>query len=176
MDLEVTTFDDEIVAHCKAILENIASFQKLLGFYNPSEKEKGDRIVVQLVYAIQSISKIILPALSTGEIQGLPREATEAAEEPDVMIVNKEQPDWDFRPWFYEKFGSVQRGIEGLIGAYETDLSKLQLAPNSGMTPLQYIVDQLKYHLRTMKIYTEAILEMFESEKLTVKDVRLRED
>jgi hypothetical protein len=60
-----------------------------------------------------------------------------------------------------------------LIGAYETDLSKLQLAPNSGMTPLQYVIDQLKYHLMTMKIYTEAILEMFELGKLTVKDVRL---
>lgn len=153
--------------------ESQRSIALLCGFYNPLEKEKGDRIVVKLVFSTQSIRKIVLPALSSGEIHGLPREATEAAEEPDVMIVNKEQPDWDFRPWFYEKFGSVQRGIEGLIGAYETDLSKLQLAPNSGMTPLQYIVDQLKYHLRTMKIYTEAILEMFESGKLTVKDVRL---
>ena len=175
MDLEVTTFDDEIVAHCNNILKDIASFQKILGVYNPSEKEKGDRMVVQLVCSTQSIRKIVLPALSSGEIHGLPREATEAAEEPDVMIVNKEQPDWDFRPWFYEKFGSFQRGLEALIGAYEIDLSKLQLAPNSGMTPLQYIVDQMKYHLKTMKIYTEAILEMFESGKLTVKDVRLTE-
>jgi hypothetical protein len=36
-------------------------------------------------------------------------------EKPDGMIVNKEQPDWDFRPWFYEKFGSVERGVEAVV-------------------------------------------------------------
>ena len=53
------------------------------------------------------------------------------------------------------------------------DLTELKLAPNAGMTPAGFVVDKMKYQIQHINPYTEAILQMFDSGRLTVRDVRL---
>ncbi len=171
MELNITNFDEEITSQCQKILEYTTAFEKQLSFYNPSEKEKTDRILIQLAYAIQKLRKIINPALSTGEIHGLPKDP----ERPDVLVVDLDRPNWDFKPWLQEKFSTVEGAYESVLENYEMDLSSLQLAPNSGLSPLQYVTERLSYQLKTIRAYSSAILEMFESGNLTVQDVKLEE-
>lgn len=175
MELQVENFDKQITAQCKNLVEEINEYGKLLGLYNPYERQKTDRIMIKLSYSIQCIKQIILPALSSGEIHGLPREATSSVDEPDVVIIDLKNPNWDFRPWFYEKFNNIETAYEKLLTDYEMDISTIHLAPNSGMKPVEYVVNKLKYELGVIKSYTEAILQMFDSGRLSVKDVRLTE-
>lgn len=176
MELQVKNFDQQITQQLKLILDYSAAFAKQLEFYNQADKAKTDRIFIQLSFAIQNIRQIATPALSSGQIHGLPKEMTEAADEPVILVVDKEHPNWDFFPWFYEKFHTIEKAHERLLEYYEMDLSALQLAPNSGMTPIEDVVDKMKNKLGTMKPYAEVILQMFESGRLTIRDVRLEEE
>lgn len=175
MELKIENFDIYLQSECHKIIKHCAEFEKQLRYYSTSEKGKSDRILILLLHAVQRIAKVIFPAIGAGEFFDLPKEATDAADNPEVIIVDRENPDWDFRPWFFEKFNMVKRASEELLEVYETDAQSLTLAPNSGMTPIQFLTEKMQFQLKTIRSYSEAILQMLESGRLSVRDVRIEE-
>lgn len=106
----------------------------------------------------------------------IPKECTEVADNPDVIVVDRDHPNWDFRPWFKEKTNNIKEAFEGLLEYYEKDPNEFKLATNSEMTSKEFILDRIDFEIRVIKGYADAIRTMFESGRLTVRDVRLEEE
>jgi len=74
---------------------------------------------------------------------------------------------------FYEKpFSKFERLLEN----YEKDPNELKLAPNAGITPKEFLLGMLEHNLKVIKAYSGSVLSMFESGRLSVRDVRLEEE
>ena len=176
MELKTQNFDRFILQQCTDILRHSTSLQKLLNNSSSQEKSKADRMMVQLTLSVQNLCKIAFPTPSSAEFFGMPKEATDAADDPDVIMVDSERPEWDFKPWFQEKTNNIRQAFESLLEHYEKNPRELALAPNAGISPEQFIQERLDREIQTIKAYTEAIRSMFESGRLTVRDVRLVEE
>ena len=176
MELKVENFDQFIQEQCKNAQEYVSKLEPLFKVFNFYDKSKTDRLMIQLAHAVQNLCRIALPAPSSAEFFGMPKEATEAADNPDVIVVDKDHPDWDFRPWFKGKINSIRDGFEGLLENYEKDPNELKLASNAGITSKEFLLGMLEHHLKVIRAYAGAVLSMFESGRLTVRDVRLEEE
>ena len=175
MELSVQTFDSFIQNECRKIQEYVSSLKGLFERYDFQERSKSDRIMIQLALSVQNLCKIAFPTPASAEFFGMPKEATSAADDPDVIVVDKENPSWDFKPWFQEKTNNIRPAYEGLLEYYEKNPREFSLAPNAGISSEQFIRERLEHEIQTIEANAKAILSMFESGRLTVKDVRLEE-
>ena len=176
MELNVETFDSFIKQQCRDILEHSVSLMPFFKDLSYHDKSKTDRLMIQLTLSVQNLCKIAFPTPASAEFFGMPKEATDAADDPDVIVVDKENPDWDFKPWFQEKTNNIREGYQDLLEYYEKNPRKFALAPNAGISSEQYLKERLEREIQTIEAYAEAILSMFESGRLTVKDVRLDDE
>ena len=176
MELKTQNFDRYIQNQCRDILEHLVSLMFYVKDLSYQDKSQSDRLMIQLSLSIQNFCRIALPTPSSGEIIGMPREATESADDPDVIVVDKVRPEWDFKPWLQEKTNNVRQAYEGLLEYYEKNPREFTLAPNAGISSEQFIQERLEHEIQTIEAYAEAILSMFESGRLTVRDVRLEEE
>ena len=106
----------------------------------------------------------------------MPNEFTEVAEKPNVIVVDRDHLDWDFKPWFKEKVNSIKQGFEGLIEYYEKDPDELKMSSDYEKTPKEFIVGMIASDIGTISAYANAILAMFDSGRLTVRHVKLEEE
>ena len=173
MKLKVKNFDEYIQVQCRDIINSASSLNKL--FMRSFEKQEIDRLMIKLALSVQNLTKIPFPAIGSGEFFGLEKENTDAADEPDIIVVDRENPQWDFKPWFADKTNNIKQAYEQLLENYEIDISDIVLAPNSGIKPVDFVADKLKFEVKVLISYSEAILQMFESGRLSVRDVRLED-
>ena len=176
MELKTQNFDRFIQEQCAAIVEYSISLRQQFKNLNYQDKSQPDRLMIQLALSIQNLCKVVFPTPSSGEIIGMPREATESADDPDVIVVDKEHPEWDFKPWLQEKANNIRQAFEGLLEYYEKNPREFTLAPNAGISSEQFIQERLDHEIQTIEAYAEAIRSMFESGRLTVRDVRLEDE
>lgn len=175
MELKVENFDEFIQEQCINIIGSASTLNKLFMKYNPREKQETDRLMIRLAFSVQNLTKIAFPSIGSGEFFGLDKANTDAADEPDIVVFDRENPKWDFKPWFAEKSNNIKRAYEELLENYETDISKVVLAPNSGLKPVDFIAEKLKHETKVLISYSEAIIQMFESGRLSVRDVKLED-
>lgn len=175
MELNVPTFDSFIQNECRKIQEYISSLKSLFERYGFKKKVKTDWLMIQISVSVQNLCKIAFPTPASAEFFEMPKEATDAADDPDVIVVDKENPSWDFKPWFQEKTNNIKQAFEGLLEYYEKNPREITLAPNAGISSEQFLRERLAHEIQTIEAYAGAILSMFESGRLTVKDVRLEE-
>lgn len=175
MELKVENFDQFIQDQCKIIIDCISSLESLFKKFNFQDKTKTDRLMIKLTLAVQSLCSIAFPNPSSAEFFGMPKEATEAADNPDVIVVDRDHPKWDFKPWFQGKVNNIKAAFEGLLEYYEKDPLELKLAPNCEMTPKEFILGGIDFKIRVIKAYADVILSMFESGRLSVRDVKIEE-
>ncbi len=176
MELKVQNFDRFVQDQCKSIIDTARNLESLFKSYDFAEKLKTDRQIVKMALAVQQICSIAFPTPGSAEFFGMPKEATEAADNPDILVVDIEHPNWDFRPWFKGKINSLRDGFEGLLENYEKDPNELKLAPNAGITSKEFLLGMLEHNMKAIRAYAGAVLSMFESGRLTVRDVRLEEE
>ena len=176
MELKVQNFDQFIQEQCKNLDKYCSALESLFKGFDFQDKSQTDRLMIQLTLSVQNLCKIALPTPGSAEFFGMPKEATEAADNPDVIVVDIEHPNWDFRPWFKQKVNNIKQAFEGLLEYYEKDPNEIKLASDTGTTPKEFILDMLDHDLRTIKAYADAILSMFESGRLSIRDVRLEDE
>ncbi len=178
MELKVKKFNDLITQNCKIIKDSHLDLSSLLKDYDFKSHDRAliDRNLVRMSVASQKVIDLILPIPSAGEIAGLPKEATQLGDEIDVLIVDKENPNWDFRPWFAEKAGRLKKAINKVINYLETDPQDLELHPSYPKTPEQFLAVLINLNMAEVKEKAETILSMVESGRLTVTDVKLDEE
>jgi len=176
MELKVQNFDRFIQEQCKHLDEYCSALESLFKRFDFQDKSQTDRLMIPLALSVQNLCKIAFPTPGSAEFFGMPKEATEAADNPDVIVVDTEHPNWDFRPWFKQKVNNIKQAFEGLLEYYEKDPNEIKLSPNCEMTPKEFILGGIDSNLRTIKAYANAILSMFESGRLSVRDVRLEDE
>ncbi len=173
MKLHMENFNARIITHFRKLNDAILAFTALLPGFDLSEKQQFDRLMVTIAHAILSVKQMVFPALSSGEIHGLPREMTASAMDPDVVIKDAQNPGWDFKPWFHEKLNNAEKAYWKLLRIYEADPESLKMTPGTKSTPIEHMVEEMRRELQIMHVYDKAILDMMESGRLTVSDVRL---
>ena len=176
MQLKVDYFDQFITDQCKNLVKYTSTLEQLFAKFDFKDKTKTDRLIVRITLAVQNICGIAFPTPGSAEFFGAPRECTEAANKPNVIVVDREHLDWDFKPWFKEKVNNIKQGFEGLIEYYEKDPNELKLSPNFEKTPKEFIVDMIASDVGTISAYANAILAMFDSGRLTIRHVKLEDD
>ena len=176
MQLKVDYFDQFIKDQCKNLVEYSSALELLFKEFNFDDKSKTDRLIIQITLAVQNLCGIAFPTPGSAEFFGAPKECTEAADKPDVIVVDRDHLDWNFKPWFKQKVNNIKQGFEGLIEYYEKDPDELKLSPNYEKSPKEFIVDMIVSDLGTINAFAKAILSMFESGRLTIRHVKLEEE
>ena len=115
-------------------------------------------------------------ALAVQQICSIAFPAPEEADNPDILVVDIEHPHWDFGPWFREKVDRIKGPFDDMLQYYEKDLNEFKVAPNNPLNSKEFIMEMLEHDLKTIKAYAEAILSMFVSGRLRVRDVKLEEE
>lgn len=158
MDLNVQKFNDMITDNCQTLLNSHAEISghiRQSGIV--SEKRASiDRNLVTMSVASQKILDLVAPLPSTGTIMGLPDEATSFGDELDVLIVDKENPHWDFRPWFTEKSTVIRDSVNRLMALLEDSDKE---------TPDEVSISMTRSALAEIHNKAEAIIEMITSER-----------
>ncbi|GAH41773.1 unnamed protein product, partial [marine sediment metagenome] len=108
MELKVQNFDQFIQEQCKNLDKYCSGLEPLFNKFNFQDKSQTDRLMIQLTLAVQSLCSIAFPTPGSAEFFGMPKEATEAADNPDVIVVDRDHPKWDFKPWFQEKVNNIK--------------------------------------------------------------------
>jgi len=178
VELNVRTFNAHISTNCEIIkqcqAELIASLDEYE--YGTADRPKIDRALVRMAIASRRILDLVAPMPSAGEIHGLPREATLLGDEPDVLIVDKENPKWDFRPWFTEKTIVISDSLNKLMEYLETDPEEMAFATDARTTPLEFVRGMLRSNLAEIGDKAQLVLDMVRSGRITVLDVKLDDD
>ena len=163
MELKVQNFDEFIQDQCKIIIDSASNLEFLFKSYDFAEKSKTDRQIVKMTLAVQQTYSLAFPTL-------------EEADNSDILVVDIEHPQWDFKPWFREKVDRIKEPFDDLLQYYEKNPTEFKVAPNNPLRSKEFILEMLEHDLKTIKAYAEAVLSMFESGRLKVRDVRLEEE
>ena len=95
---------------------------------------------------------------------GLPEEMTQTGYELDVLIVDKDNPNWDFKPWFVEKATIIRDSVNKLIEHLESEID-----PTEG----DIFMSLLRSYMAEIKDKANSILYMIHSGRLSIADVKL---
>ncbi|MBN1798175.1 MAG: hypothetical protein JW822_06345 [Spirochaetales bacterium] len=178
MDLQVKEYNELIVDCCKIILQSHKNLEYLLEEYDfhSSNRAEIDRNLIAMSVASNKMLELVYPLPTSGEIHGLPKEATTEDFQDDVLIVDKDHPKWNFIPWFKEKTIAIVDAVRELMELLEQNPSKLNLKLKVAMTSKDYIKMRIESKLRHIPPYAQTILNMIESGRLSITNVRLEEE
>lgn len=129
-----------------------------------------------MTISAENIVGLVYPIPNTGEIHGLPKEATMSEDDPDVIVVDKEHPQWDFKAWFGEKSGALKVAVNKLMQYLEMDYETMADFHMSVEEWEKYVGGMVRSNLRELEGKAKAILEMIEWDRLVIKDVRVEEE
>ena len=98
-----------------------------------------------------------------------------AADDPDVIVVDRENPSWDFRPWFGEKSGVLKEAVNKLMDYLETEYDPQVITHLSETEWEKSVGGMIRVNMREIKGKANALLEMIETDRLVIKGVRVEE-
>ncbi len=177
MELKVKEFNNLITHCCKTIQDSHSKLESILKDYDyKSDRSQIDRNLIKMCVASQKLMNLVLPVPSTGEIYGLPEEATKLDLQDGLLIADKDNPDWDFRSWFIEKVSAIKDGVNELMDRLETDPEEYKIKATAQISTKEFITDMINSCMRRIPPYAQSILDMIRSGRLTVKNVRLEEE
>ena len=175
MEIKWQDFNGTVLAECNKIAEYVNKLDSLLKdyCYQTPLKYKIDRTLVRLSIAAQRLMGLVMPIPSTGEIFGLPREATENADLPRPQLVHKDRPTWNYMSWFCEKITRIRQAVNRLMEELEKNPKKMGVNKKSWDSPEEYTKDGINLQLAEIRHVNQALLSLFESGELKITDVRI---
>lgn len=178
MELNIRKFNDAIVRNCQIIEQCHDELSDLLRDYQygTRNRPKIDRALVRMSIASTQVLDLVAPLPSAGQIHGLRREVTLSGGEPDVLIVDKDNPKWDFRPWFIEKATVMSDSLNKLMEYLETNPADIEFAPDAGVASLEFVQSMIRSSLAEIEGMAQTLLDMISSGRITVVDVKLEEE
>ena len=178
MDLKIQKFNDLITESCNILIDCHEKLSTYLEEFELGSRKKAlvDRNLVMMSVSSQRIVDLVSPLPSTGEIIGLPEEATKFGDELDVLIVDKDNPNWDFRPWFTEKSTVIRDSVNKLLDHLERDPNEMDFQPYTKSTPEEFIRSMIRSNMAEIKDKANSILYMIQSERLSITDVKLESE
>jgi hypothetical protein len=135
-----------------------------------------DRNLVRMNLCAQKIIDLVFPIPEAGEIYGLPKEATSAADDPKVLVAHGDRPQWDFKPWFGEKAGALKKAIHTLTEELEIEFDSSAGTHLSQEKGDSLVGSMVASKMGVIERNSRALLDMITSGKLIIKDVRLEEE
>ena len=148
------------------ILENTDQINRICEDIEIALKDKPplmdeiDGSLVILSAAVMRILNIIFPIKNIKEILGLPSEVITGEKTPEPVFFDRDNHDWDFKPWFQQKFSEVYKAYFEIIDTADTTLKR----------------EKLERPLQILKTYNKTIFDMLNSGRIIIKDVIIDED
>jgi len=180
VDLQVTDYNKAITEWCNTILACHYNLSFLTKDYNKDKVRENraliDRNLVRMHLSAQKIIDLVFPIPNAGQIHGLPKEATMAEDEPDVIVVDREHPQWDFKAWFGEKSGALKEAVNKLMDYLEGEYDSIVVTHLSEEEWEKSIGGTIRSNMRQIEGKANALLEMIDSGRLVIKDVRVEEE
>lgn len=175
MKIEWKEYDKIVLRECNNIKQYVNELDTLLRdyCYETPLRKRIDRTLIKCSIASQRLMDLVMPILSTGEIFGLPREATSNADLPRPILVHKDRPGWDYMPWFCEKVTRIRQAVNRLMEELEKDPKKIKVNSKSWNSPEEYIKDGVRLQLGEMRHVNEALLRLFKSGELKISDINI---
>lgn len=180
MELNVNDYNDAVKEWCTMLLEshyNLAFLTK--DFSRSMVRDKRaviDRNLVRMNLCAQNMIDLVFPVPEAGEIHGLPKEATSAADAPNVLVAHRDRPQWDFKPWFAEKSGALKKAVHSLTKELEIGFDSSAGTHLSQEKGDSLVGSMVALSMGEIEGKSKALLDMIESGKLIIKDVRLEQE
>lgn len=177
MKLEVVDYNSLIIDSCGTVLDAYNAMDPLIHphEFGRSQRAVVDRNLIRMIIASDRILDLVLPVPTAGEIHGLPREATTASDDFEIVIVDRENPSWDFKPWFAEKASNLKGAVTKVAVELEQELSRVPKDEASETEIEKFKRSVIRPHFDEIQARAHTILDMMQSGKLIVKGSRLHE-
>lgn len=174
MGIKFEDYGSFVVNSCQLIRDGVKSIESMLNKNSPlpeNDMAQIDRTFVRLTLLMQGLREIVSPTPSTGEIHGLPKEATSGASRPEPIPTHTERPEWDFQPWLREKILSMSSEMDLLVREAEK-----KFHPDKPLPGKIAGSPDLLFHAKYVCAWANTIIEMFESGQLKFSDVEIEEE
>jgi len=179
MKLNTTDYNKAVTDWCKTVLECHNNLSFLTEDYSHEGELENrayiDRNLIKMNLSAQKIIDLVFPIPNVGIIHGLPKEATRAADEPEVVVADRDHPEWDFKAWFGEKSGGLKKAVNNLMDYLEREYTPSEDTNLSESEWEEHIGEMIQMSMADIEGYANAILEVIESGRLVIKDVRVEE-
>lgn len=106
----------------------------------------------------------------------LPKEARRSAYEQEFIVVDREHPQWDFKAWFGEKSGGLKEAVNKLMDYLEVEYDSEVVTHLSKDEWEKQVGDMIPMNMADIEGYAKAIMEMIESGRLVIKDVKVEDE
>jgi len=175
MKIEWQDFNEIVLNECNNVKRYTEELKSLLidYCYNTPLRSKIDRTLVKLSITSQKLMDLVMPIPSTGEIFGLPQEATSNADLPKPILVHKDRTGWDYMPWFCEKVTRIRQAVNRLMQELEKNPEEIEINSTFWNSPVDYIKDGIELQLDEMRHVNDALLTLFKSGELSIGDVEI---
>ena len=178
MKIEWQDFNETVLNECNNVKQYAQELESFLVdyCYDTPLRNKIDRTLVKLSIASQKLMDLVMPIPSTGEIFGLPREATSNADLPKPILIHKDRTGWDYMPWFCEKVTRIRQAVNTLMQELEKNPEKIEINSTFWNSPEDYVKDGIRLQLGEMRHVDDALLALFESGELSMGDVEIMDE
>ena len=122
--------------------------------------QSDDKTLLKLLADSRRLLNFVAPILTTGEIHGLSKSATEADKRPAPIVFREADPGRDFGAWWYEKTSRVHARLFELVDLLdrpesETNKQIIGLALGETEMLLKSILQLLGEDLRIREVKAE---------------------
>lgn len=145
---EIFAYNCEIIDDvCGDLVKSISN--------NTCTAHEVDGSTLMITVAVLRILNVLYPVADRAKLMGLTSDKI-----PEPVFFDRDNPKWDFKPWFQEKFARVYEAC-------------FRLAENvDGHDKKHNILEDLN----TLKAYNTAIYDMIKSGRIAIRDILLNDD
>ncbi len=163
-EIQKKDFSKRILRDCKEIEIILKKLE--LQKNNPSKDRcQVDRQLVRFHIRVNRTYRLAFPAISSGEIHGLPEHMTAGSFDPKPTVINRRKKEWDFLPWFREKTSGLQKAKDRIFENWESEKEDTRAQKESKKS-------LLSFNLLDAKQFTESLIELIGSGDLKIVEVR----
>jgi len=110
MRIKETDYTKQAALYARRMTRGLATLKEAI-----QTGQSDDKILLKLLADSRRLLNFVAPILTTGEIHGLPKSATEADKRPAPIVFREGDPSRDFGAWWYEKTSRVHVRLFELV-------------------------------------------------------------
>lgn len=155
MSIKETDYTKQAQLYAKRMTKGLATLKEAI-----LTGQKDAKTLLKLLADSRRLLNFVAPILTTGEIHGLPKSATEADKRPAPIVFREEDPSRDFGNWWYEKTSRVHARLFELVDLLdrpdsETRQESIRLNVDETEMLLKSILQLLGEDLRIREVKAE---------------------
>ena len=168
MNISIKDYKGNALAACEKIVECTTRLNVLLKDFNfQNDRAKIDRNLVDLNVYSQRLSDLLMPIPYNNSNLNVLGDSKKPTLTQSPIIIDKENPNLDFKDWFCEKITRIDIAIKRLMD---------NLAQPPDEYSKNYIQSINNFHLAEISQLAKNIFELFLSGRLLIQDLIVKPD